>query len=108
MQLKQYLKNCDFLFFVGSGIIASQIILLSSSINETILIPFINNNIIYKLKNKNKIINKNNNKKNNKEIEEEIIEELKEYNIEKLIYSFIQIIITILLMKLLYKYMLNN
>lgn len=107
MQLKQYLKNCDFLFFVGSGIIASQIILLSSSINETILIPFINNNIIYKFKNKNKINNKNN-KELNKEIEEEIIEELKEYNIEKLIYSFIQIIITILLMKLLYKYMLNN
>lgn len=102
MELKQYLKNCDFLFFVGSSIIASQIIFLSSSINETLLIPFINNNIINKLKQKKY--------KNNKDIEEikEIEEEIKEYNFKKLIYSFIQIIITIFLMKILYKYMLKH
>ena len=92
MELKQYLKNCDFIFFVGSGIIASQVVFLSSSINETILIPFINNNIINKLKQQKY--------KNNKEIKElkEIEEEIKEYNFEKLIYSFIQIIITVFLM----------
>ena len=104
MKLKQYLKNCDFLFFVCSGIIASQIVLLSSSINESLLIPFINNNIINKIK-KNK---KKENNENNENKEEIIKEELLKYNIEKLIYSIIEIIITIFLLKILYKYMLNN
>ena len=99
MELKQYLKNCDFLFFVCSGIIASQVILLSTSINETLLIPFINNNIINKIKKQRKY--------KNKEIEE-IEEEIKEYNIEKLVYSLIQIIITVILMKILYQYMLKH
>lgn len=102
MELKQYLKNCDFLFFVCSGIIASQVILLSTSINEELLIPFINNNIINKLKKRRKYKNKD--LKEIKEIEEEI----KDYNIEKLVYSFIQIIITVILMKILYQYMLKH
>ena len=109
MELKNYLKNRDFAFFLCTGSIATHIILISDVITTSIILPIIDRylfndklikhnveNLIneplttgspFEIKNISYIVKKNN----------------IDYDIGKIIHVSLRLMITILILTILYK-----
>lgn len=101
MELNNYLQSRDFIFFICTGAIASQVIAITDSITRTCIMPYIKK----KMNKDNNTNNTNNNIIKDQEEKYKDKEEFKniEIDYEELMVAIIRLIITIMVLNILYK-----
>lgn len=104
MDLKQYLKNRDFTFFICTGVLASQVLLICDVIISAIIFPIINKLFFH---NRLSIEHYNNTIENKDDVDDRnnpIIININGVNINlgKIIYTILRLVIIIFVLKFIF------
>lgn len=106
MDLSKYLKNRDFTFFLCTGALAAQVLLVSDTLTTSLFIPIIDkymfNNNIQKISTGNQE-HLTNNYQDNGNVSLIVEKNNIKFDVGKILQAFIRLIIVIFILAIIYK-----